>query len=138
MSTLLSSISSWLSTLVRVGTPGPVEPAGMAQYGRAVTVPNTIFHTPGNGSAHPEPPSAAFTHAARVMETIGQPSLHRYTYIRPHWEALYSTIKARLEDAHTKGIVLLGTPGIGNNYYTTPHSAETVETFTWPWPLKRK
>ena len=45
---------------------------------------------------------------------LGKPTLGSVMYIRPHWEALYQKIKTRLENAHNKGILLVGTPGIGH------------------------
>jgi hypothetical protein len=54
---------------------------------------------------------------------LGEATLGSAMYIRPHWEALYQKIKTQLENAHNKGILLVGTPGIGQRSSTRRISA---------------
>jgi hypothetical protein len=57
----------------------------------------------------------ALMHLSEGAVILGNVTMGSDMYIRPHWDALYQRIKTQLENATRKGILLVGTPGIGQN-----------------------
>ena len=88
-------------------------------------LPNALIRVPAGaytvsaGGAMMELPNGAYI--------LGQRDLSSRMYLRPHAERLYEVIRATLESAGKKGVLVVGTPGIGTRQTHSIHTAPRLK-----------